>query len=172
MWWRAPAISASSASFRTSVGVGGDAASVERHGVQGVSEQGREGLVLVGYADPLRGDVLLELQGDALARAPGDDAPFGEVLPEEEVEHQSDDRREQEHDDPRQRLERIPVFGDDDQNDAENRDRVERDEEVCQHLLHGLVSLGLPPRARCIRPGFREGYCSGCAGVSAGNVTV
>ena len=127
--------------FGGTVGVGGDAASVERHGVNGALEQAGERLPVFGNLGP-RGILGLDQpHGDAFAGPAGDDALFGEVLPEEEVEDQTDYGCEEEHDDPRQGLQRVPVVGDDDQNDAEDRDRIERDEEVCQDLRHVLSIL-------------------------------
>ena len=41
-----------------------------------------------------------------------------QILPEEEIEDQPDHGGQYQHDDPRQGLQRIPVFGDDDQNEG------------------------------------------------------
>ena len=123
--------------LRSAVGVGGDAAAVERHGVACAPEQLRQRTVLFRQVGTAGVFGLLQLQGDPFARAARDDALFREILSEEEVEDEPRDGRQQQYDDPRQGLQRIPVVGDDDQHDAENRDRVEREERVCQDLLHG-----------------------------------
>ena len=111
--------------LRGAVDVGGDAASAERDGVARVAEQAGQRPVLGRELLPFVGPGLEQLHVDALAHAAREDAPLREVLSEEEVE-----------DDPRQGLQRVPVVGDDDQNDAENRDRVDSEEEVCQQRGH------------------------------------
>ena len=128
--------------LRLSVGIDGDAAAVERYGVQRIEQQRGERPVAGRDAGAFGVFGLFELHGDALAGAARNDALLGEVLPEEEIEDQPDHGGQYQYDDPRQGLQRIPVFGDDDQNDAEDRDRVYNQEEVCQYLLHTGFSFG------------------------------
>ena len=59
-----------------------------------------------------------------------------QILPEEEIENQSHDRSENQHDDPRDRLERVAVAQNDNQDDADNRRRIDGDEQICQELQH------------------------------------
>ena len=77
-----------------------------------------------------------ELHGNPLARAARNDPLFGKVLPEKEVEEQPGTGRQYQDENPRQRLERIPVIGNDDQNDAEDRHRVDDQKYRGQNLLH------------------------------------
>lgn len=170
--------------FRGAVGVGDDVAAVERYGVdRAVKKRGQLAVLLRDFG-PLRVVGLLELHGDAPARAARNDAPFGEVLSEKEIEQQPHDGCEHEYDDPRQGLQRVPVVGDDDQDDAEDRDRIENEERICQYLLHiagFFVSCGAlrragrsritPPPAWGSAPsraGARRPACSCVCGVCSG----
>ena len=152
-----------------------------RDGVgRAVQQRGQPAVLLRNFGPPgVAG--LFELHGDASARAARDDAPFGEVLPEEEIEHQPHDGGEYEYDDPRQGLQRIPVVGDDDQDDAEDRDRIENEERICQDLLHifgFFVSCGAcaadsritPPAwgSAPSRAGVRRRACSCVCGACSG----
>ena len=144
--------------LRLAVGVGRDAAAVERYGVDRRGEQPGQREVLVRDVGPSVIVSLFELHGDAFARAARDDALLGEVLPEEKVEDQPHDRGEHQHDDPRQGLQRVPVVGDDDQDDAEDRDRVDYKKGICQYLLHIrrfllIARLGVARRKRGLLPG-------------------
>ena len=107
--------------LRPPVGVGGDPAAVERDRVARVGQQGGQRAVRFGQVGTVGVLGFFELHGDALARPARDDALFGEVLAEEKIEDQPHDGGQHQHDDPRQRLQRIAVVGDDDQNDAEDQ---------------------------------------------------
>ena len=137
--------------FGRPVGVWGDPAAVERHGVDRAFEElceGFPGFGNFGVSGLIGFD---EVHGDPFPGSSGDDSLFGEVLSEEEVEEEPDHGREDEHDDPGEGLQRVSVFGDDDQDDAEDRHRIECDEDVCQNLLHTLLRLPclLPPPSGC-----------------------
>ena len=81
--------------LRLAVGVGRDAAAVERYGVDRRGEQPGQREVLVRDVGPSVVESLFELHGDAFARAARDDALLGEVLPEEEIEQEPDTGGEQ-----------------------------------------------------------------------------
>ena len=128
-------------------------AAVERYGVARVGEQPGECPLVVGNAAGTVAVALFELRGDALARAARDDALLGEVLPEKEVEDQPHAGSQHEHNDPRQGLQRIPVVGDDDQNDPCDRDRIDDQKDVCEnqlHLFNRYVSRVCPPLSAAV----------------------
>ena len=135
--------------------VGGDAAAAERYGMQGRAEHGGQRGVCLRDAGGLLAAVFVEMPGHALARAPRDDAALAEVLPEEEVEDHADDRREEQHENPRYRLQRIAVVGHDDQDDADDGQRVDAAEQVCQELCHRSLGCGSsgPAAGREASPG-------------------
>ena len=113
--------------FRFSVDVGHDAAAAERLGVGGPLQQPHERQMMRRHSAGV-GGLSLEPVVEPLAGAARDDASFGEVLPEKEVDDQPGAGREHQHEYPRQGLERVPVVGDDDQSHAEDRQGVDDQE--------------------------------------------
>lgn len=111
--------------LRSAVDIGRDPAAVERHGEGGLPQQPGERQMALRERRSTGGIDLFELRGDPLAHAPRNDPLLGEVLPEKEIDDQSDARRQNQQQNPRQRLERIAVIGDDDQQDARDRQRVD-----------------------------------------------
>ena len=111
--------------FIPPVGVHFDLAAIKQRGLVAVRQQG--GQRLIGCRDGtniLRQFTLFGPLRDAFIGMPGDDALFPVVLPEEEIKYQSYSGCKQEHDNPRNGLERIAVFGDNHQNQTYYRDAV------------------------------------------------
>ena len=99
--------------------------------MQGTDEQLRQRAVRLGHARP-RSGIVGDLRGEPFAHAAREAAPFREVLPEKEVEDEPDAGSQQQYDDPGNALQRVAVVGDDDQDDAEDRERVDDEEYVGQ----------------------------------------
>ena len=112
--------------LRSAVGVGGQLAAEERDGQSRAVQQPDQRQPLRRDVRAACGVVFFQPHGDASAGAVRDDAALGEILTEEEVGHQPCDRRQHQHQYPRQGLQRIAVVGDDDQHHADDRQRVER----------------------------------------------